>query len=119
MRWLKKLRWRLGFRRVVRLQVRTGVPVETRATFDRLVAAGLSERDVFRLLDSAYEAEVAAMLLGQRVYDHAEFVRVLEGLPRAPDVSLDDVGRAGRCDLGPGKGPPHSQRLKPPLGKTP
>jgi hypothetical protein len=42
---------------------------------------------------SVYEAEVAAMILEERVYDHAAYVRRLDELPRRPTVSLDMVPR--------------------------
>lgn len=91
MHWSKRARWRVGFARVVRAQVRTGRPPETRATFARLRAAGLSRWQCYRLLASVYEAEVATMIRDERVYDHAAYVRALDALPGRPTVSLDQV----------------------------
>ena len=51
--------------------------------------AGLSPWRAYRLLASAYEAEVAAMMLEERVYDHEAYVRTLNALPARPARSLD------------------------------
>ena len=91
MRLTKRLRWRLGFARVVRSQLRTGRPPEVAETYARLRAAGLSRWRARRLLTAAYEAEVAAMILEQRVYDHVRYLQRVAALPDPPRPSLDDV----------------------------
>ena len=96
MRLLKRLRWRLGFARVVRSQVRTGRPPEARAVYERLLGEGRSSRQAYALLAAVYEAEVAAMMIEERVYDHQEYLRRLLALPRRPDLSLDQVGEPRR-----------------------
>jgi hypothetical protein len=96
MRFTKRVRWRFGFARVVRSQVRTGRPPEARAVYERLRAEGFSSRRAYRLLAMVYEAEVAAMLLEARVYDHDIYLQRLLALPTLPNVSLDDVSRPGR-----------------------
>lgn len=96
MRFTKRVRWRIGFARVVRLQVRTGRPPEARAVYERLRAEGFSSWRAYRLLAMAYEAEVAAMLLEGRVYDHDVYLRRLSALPNSPTVSLKSVSRPGR-----------------------
>lgn len=96
MRFTKKLRWRVGFARVVRLQVRTGQPPEVRATYECLRGEGVSSWRAYRLLAMVYEAEVATMLLEERVYDHDAYLRRLLALPTPPDTSLDDVAGPGR-----------------------
>lgn len=92
MRLLKRLRWRIGFLRVSRLMVRTGRPPETRATYQRLRAAGTPAWHAYRLLAAAYEAETASMLREQRVHDHARYVAELNALPRLPVSSLNTSG---------------------------
>jgi len=98
MRFTKRMRWRFGFARVVRSQVRTGRPPEARAVFERLRTQGFSARRSYQLLARAYEAEVAAMLIEGRVYDHEAYLRQLFALPTTPDLSLDRVPnrRSGR-----------------------
>ena len=96
MRFLKRLRWRFGFARVVRSQVRTGRPPEARAVYERLLGEGYSSRRAYALLAAVYEAEVAAMMIQQRVYDHQAYLRRLLAMPARPDLSLDAVGRRGR-----------------------
>ena len=96
MRLTKRVRWRVGFARVVRSQVRTARPPEARAVYERLRAEGLSSWRAYRLLAMAYEAEVAAMLLEERVYDQDIYLQRLLALPTPPSISLDSVSRAGR-----------------------
>jgi hypothetical protein len=48
------------------------------------------------LLAAVYEAEVATMLLEERVYDHAAYLKLLLALPQPPTVSLNDIPRTGR-----------------------
>ena len=91
MRFLKRLRWRLGFARVARSQVRTGRPPEARVVYERLLAEGYSSRRAYALLAAVYEAEVAAMMIEERVYDHQTYLRWLHALPARPDLSLDLV----------------------------
>jgi len=59
--------------------------------YQRLCAEGHSSWAAYRLLAEVYEAEVAAMLLEERVYDHEIYLRRLLALPTRPDVSLDQV----------------------------
>lgn len=61
--------------------------------YERLRAEGFSSRRAYELLAKVYEAEVAAMLLEERVYDHDVHLVRLLALPTPPDVSLDDVRR--------------------------
>jgi hypothetical protein len=96
MRFTKRVRWRLGFARVVSSQVRTGRPPEARAVYERLRAEGFSSWRAYRLLARVYEAEVAAMLLEERVYDHHVYLQRLLALPTPPGISLDNVSRSGR-----------------------
>ncbi len=91
MRFTKRWRWRIGFARVVRSQVRTAQPPEVRSVYQRLCAEGYSSREAYGLLAAVYEAEVASMLLEERVYDHQIYLRRLLALPTRPDVSLDHV----------------------------
>jgi hypothetical protein len=91
MRFLKKLRWRIGFARVARSQIRTGRPPQTRTVFERLRTQGFSRWKAYRLLALAYEAEVAAMIVENRVYDDARYLRVLDALPAVPEHSLNNV----------------------------
>ena len=81
MRLTKRIRWRVGFARVVLLQLRSANPPEVVATYRRLRANQLSIWHAFGLLIAVYEAEVASMLSEGRVYDHERYLR--QRLPRA------------------------------------
>jgi hypothetical protein len=95
MRWTKRLRWRWGFLMVSRSQVRTGRPPETAATYARLRRAKVPSWRAYRLLAAAYEAEVAAMLLEGRVYDHTRYVAYL-------DAFAERAGHLARFQLNSG-----------------
>lgn len=99
MHWFKRFRWRFGHARMVRAQVRSGYLPEVRATFERLRQTGHSARQVYRLLAAVYEAEVATMLIEDRLWDRSAYFRGLDALPTRPTVSLDDVRRAGRRNI--------------------
>ena len=96
MHLLKKWRWRFGFHRAVRAQVRTGRPPEVRQVFATLRAMEFSSWRAYRMLAAAYEAEVAAMLIDDRLYDHEAYLQVLEALPVLPQRTLDQVSATGR-----------------------
>lgn len=88
MRLTKRIRWRVGFARVVLLQLRSANPPEVVATYRRLRANQLSIWHAFGLLIAVYEAEVASMLSEGRVYDHERYLRRLSALPTRPWETL-------------------------------
>jgi hypothetical protein len=96
--WYKRFRWRLRAARAVRAQVRSGVLPEVRETFTRLRAAGLTERQAYRLVAAAYEAEMTAMILENRVYDRSRYMSSLQALPTRPPLSFSDIGVGAHND---------------------
>lgn len=89
--WYKRFRWRLRAAHAVRAQVRSGVLPEVRETFTRLRDTGLTERQAYRLLAAAYEAEMAAMILEDRAWDRSRYVRSLQALPTRPPLSFGEI----------------------------
>ena len=73
--WYRRFRWRLRAAHAVRAQVRSGVLPEVRDTFTRLRAAGLTERQAYRFLAAACEAEMTAMVLEDRVWDRSALLQ--------------------------------------------
>ena len=88
MRLTKRIRWRVGFARVVCLQLRSDRPPEVASTYRRLRASGVTRWRAYRLLISVYEAEVASMLREGRVYDHERYLHRLLALPTPPSETL-------------------------------
>lgn len=79
--WLRR---RPSIRWMVEDQVKAGEPPEVRATFGRLRALGLSERQVWRLLTLALKAEIMAMRKAGRGFDRTTYAVLLERLPNLP-----------------------------------
>ena len=70
-----------AFMEVVVNQLETGDPPETRATLDRLVAAGHSNGEAMQLIAAVARKEMQAMLSGGRQFDNAHYAKLLAKLP--------------------------------------
>jgi hypothetical protein len=73
-----------GIRKAVSEQLRAGDPPETRATFERLLAAGIAREEVWRLLSCVLATEMFEIAREQREYDHDRYVAMLNALPTLP-----------------------------------
>ena len=73
-----------GIRKAVSAQLRGGDPPETRATFERLLAAGIAREEVWRLLSCVLATEMFEIAREQREYDHDRYVAMLNALPELP-----------------------------------
>jgi hypothetical protein len=69
---------------VVDNQLRDNTPPETRATLDRLMAAGRSRAEAIELIACVVSSELSQILKSGRPYDNARFVAALRALPRLP-----------------------------------
>ena len=69
---------------VVTNQLRSGEPPQTRQTYDRLIASGISEQEVRRLLACVVINEIFEVMNSGRPYDAARYVATLERLPQMP-----------------------------------
>jgi hypothetical protein len=77
---------------VVNNQLRDNTPPETRATLDRLVAAGRSRKEAIELIACVVSTEIFEVLKSGRPYDNVRFVAALQALPRLPwDTEQDDA----------------------------
>lgn len=70
-----------AYMEVVENQLQTGDPPATKATLERLKAAGHSEGDALRLLAAAARNEMQAMMAAGREFDTARYAKLLEKLP--------------------------------------
>lgn len=77
-------RRRAIFLEVVENQLRENNPPETRATLQRLMAAGKDRDEAMRLIGCALAAEMYEILQHKSEFDQARYVRYLHGLPAMP-----------------------------------
>ena len=59
-------------------------PPETKQTYDRLVASGISDQEARQLIGCVVSSEIFDVLKQQQTFDHARFVKALNKLPKLP-----------------------------------
>ena len=59
-------------------------PPETKQTYDRLIADGISDQEARRLIGCIVSSEIFDVLKQQQPFDHARFVKALNKLPKLP-----------------------------------
>ena len=69
---------------VVNNQLKSLDPPETKQTYDRLIADGISDQEARRLIGCVVSSEIFDVLKQQQPFDHARFVKVLNKLPKLP-----------------------------------
>jgi uncharacterized protein YoaH (UPF0181 family) len=70
-----------AFMEVVVSQLETGDPPETKATLDRLMAAGHSRGEAMQLIAAVARNEMQAMMAAGRQFDNARYAQLLARLP--------------------------------------
>jgi len=68
----------------VKEQIAIGDPVEVGQTYDRLIADGHSEEEVYKMLACVLSTEMFEILKQERVFDRRLYVRRLCELPKLP-----------------------------------
>ncbi len=69
---------------VVNNQLKDLDPPETKQTYDRLVADGISDQEARRLIGCVVSSEIFNVLKQQQLFNHARFVKALNKLPELP-----------------------------------
>jgi len=69
---------------VVNNQLEALDPPETKQTYDRLVASGISDQEARRLIGCVVSSEIFDVLKQQQPFNHARFVKALNKLPILP-----------------------------------
>lgn len=69
---------------VVNNQLEALDPPETKQTYDRLVADGISDQEARRLIGCVVSSEIFDVLKQQQPFDHIRFVKALNRLPKLP-----------------------------------
>jgi uncharacterized protein DUF1841 len=70
--------------KVVKNQLRSNDPPQTRQTFERLIALGHTEAETKRLIAGIVSAEIFDVLKRQEPFDLNRFVKALDRLPAMP-----------------------------------
>ena len=71
-----------AFMEIVVSQLETGDPPETKATLERLMAAGNSRGEAMQLIAAVARNEMQAMLAAGRQFDNARYAALLAKLPQ-------------------------------------
>ena len=69
---------------VVNNQLESLDPPETKQTYDRLVAGGISGQEARQLIGCVISSEIFDVLKQRQPFDHARFVKALNKLPKLP-----------------------------------
>jgi len=69
----------------VKNQIRDRTPPETKETFDRLVAEGLSPAEARRLIGCVVAGEIFDVLQENQPYNEERYIKALRKLPELPD----------------------------------
>ena len=69
---------------VVDNQLKNLDPPETRQTYDRLLADGVSDQEARRLIGCVISSEIFDVLKQEQPFDHNRFVKALNKLPELP-----------------------------------
>jgi hypothetical protein len=78
---------RAALREAIQNQIAANDPAETKETFNRLIAGGFAEEDVWRLLSGVFAVELATILREGRPFSLDAYVKALKALP---DLPLDE-----------------------------
>ena len=65
-------------------QLRDSNPPETKETYDRLVASGISDKEARRLIAIALSTEMFEMLKNKKDYCQQRYIASLRKLPKLP-----------------------------------
>ena len=73
-----------GFLATVEQQINSGEPPEVKATYDRLLGAGLSAPEATQMIAIVLRNEMKQMIAESRSFDNARFSQLLNKLPTLP-----------------------------------
>lgn len=76
---------------IIKNQINDGSPLETKGTYELLMAEGYSEEETMKLIGCVVSSEIFEMLKEGRRFDEAAYVKALKALPQLPweDESSD------------------------------
>ena len=68
----------------VKEQIANGDPLEVGQTYDRLIADGHAEEEVYKMLACVLSTEIFEVMKQRRVFDQQLYVKRLHELPKLP-----------------------------------
>lgn len=69
---------------VVENQLKSLAPIQTKETFDRLLAQGFSEEDAKHLIGAALVAEMRLVVSEGKPFQEKRFISMMSNLPQLP-----------------------------------
>ena len=69
---------------VIKNQIKSNNPPETKVTYDRLIASGYSEFETNQLIGQCIAIEIYGALKEQKPYDEARYISNMKQLPKEP-----------------------------------
>ena len=69
---------------VIKNQIKSNTPPETKITYDRLIASGYSEFETKQLIGQCIAVEIYGAMKEQKPYDEARYINNLKQLPKEP-----------------------------------
>ncbi len=69
---------------VVENQLKSLTPIQTKETFDRLLAQGFSEEDAKHLIGAALVAEMRSVVSEGKPFQEKRYISMLDDLPQLP-----------------------------------
>ena len=69
---------------VINNQIESLDPPETKATYVRLLAEGISEKEVMKHIGSVVSTEIFGVLAEGRTFNEEAYVKALQALPKLP-----------------------------------
>lgn len=69
---------------IVNNQLKNLDPPETKETYDRLIANGISDQEAKRLIGCVISSEIFDVLKQRQLFDHIRFIQALNKLPKLP-----------------------------------
>ena len=69
---------------VIKNQIKSNNPPETKITYDRLIASGYSEFETNQLIGQCVAVEIFTVMKEQQPFNEARYIKNLKQLPKEP-----------------------------------
>jgi len=69
---------------IIKNQIESNDPPETKITYDRLISLGCSEFDTKQLIGQCVAVEIFSVIKEQQPFNEARYIKNLKQLPREP-----------------------------------
>jgi len=69
---------------IIKNQIKSNDPPETKITYDRLISLGYSEVETKKLIGQCVAVEIFTVIKEQKPFNEARYIKNLKQLPREP-----------------------------------